>query len=153
MFGMGTRFLVFMLDLDYTWAVQLYFLFLLIAIFLGMRDHFAQNRELVFGRLFKVGAQIGAIFTLLSAMFTYTFYRFIDTEFFTFMIQSRLAAVKETGATAEELLKYESNLGMVFNPSTQSLATLIGFMFLTLTYAMLVALVLTEVPLLRKTPK
>jgi hypothetical protein len=145
-FGMGTRFLVYMLELEFTWAVQLYFLFLLIAVFIGMREYFVQNKELSFSKLFRIGAQIGAIYSLLTSVFTYIFYRFIDTQFFEFMIDQRLNAAKEAGASSEDLEKYSSNLEMVFNAGTQSMATLIGFLFLTFTYAAIVALILTRVP-------
>jgi hypothetical protein len=143
---MGGRFLVYMLELDYSWSVQFYFLLLLIAIFIGMREFYISTRNSSLVTNLKVGAQVGAIFSLLTTVFTYVFYRFVDLQFFAFMISERLEAAQQAGASAEDVEKYRGNLEMVFNAGTQSMATLIGFMFLTFVYSALVALLLTKVP-------
>lgn len=144
--GMGTRFLVFMFEWEYTWATQLYFLYLLLAVFLGVREFFAEHPDSNFKKLFKAGAQIGSVFTLSVTLFTYLFYRFIDTQFFNYLIQDRLSEAQSNGYSPEEITKLSQNLEFVFSANTQSTATLIGFMVLGFSYAAIVALILSRVP-------
>lgn len=147
-FGMGTRFLVFILDLDFSWAVQLYFLFLLLAIFMGIRESVIQNRQQSFGALVKAGAQVGAVFSLLVAVFTYVFYRFVDTTFFEFMKEERMRDVVKIQPDPEKVEAYRANLDLIFSANTQSLATLLGFMFMTVFFSLIVALLFKKVPFL-----
>ena len=144
--GMGCRMLVFMLGLEMTWSTQLYFLFLLLAIFFGVREYFRANVSSNFVQLFKYGAQIGALFSLLVSVFTYIFYRFIDVFFFQEMIDERMANINNAEATAQQIENYRSNLEMVFNANTQSMVTLISFVMLGLTYSAIVSVILSKVP-------
>lgn len=144
--GMGTRFIVFMLGWDSTVSTQLYFLYLLVAIFLGSREFFNKNPQSTFGQLFKNGAQTGSVFTLLVTIFTFLFYRFIDVTFFDVIINSRLEEAVAAGYSEEEVGKLKENLGFVFSPNTHSLATLIGFMILGFTYSAIVSVILSRVP-------
>jgi len=144
--GMGCRMIVFMLGWDFAWSTQLYFLFLLLAIFFGIREYFKDNSESSFMQLFKYGAQIGAMFSLVVSIFTFVFYRFVDVLFFEDMKEERLQAVRTTEVTPEQIENYQSNLDMVFNANTQAMVTLICFVLLGLTYSAIVSGILSKVP-------
>lgn len=144
--GMGCRMIVFMLGWEITWSTQLYFLFLLLAIFLGIREYFKGNAESNFLKLFKYGAQIGAMFSLLVSVFTFIFYRFIDQLYFEDKINERMAAIQTSDVLPEQIENYRSNLEMVFNANTQGMVTLISFVMLGLTYSAIVSAILSKVP-------
>lgn len=146
-FGMGCRMLVFMMGWDVSVSTQLYFLFLLLAIFFGVKDYFKSNPESNFGKLFKQGAQIGALFSLFVSMFTYVFYRFIDTTFFADQKAERWAQVDKMKMTAEQLTNFQSTMDIIFDPFYHSLiTTMVPFMALALTYALIVGGILSKVP-------
>ena len=44
------------------------------------------------------------------------------------------------------MTSFHSNLDMVFNPGTQAMVTLMGFMMLGLTYAVIVGAILSKIP-------
>ena len=145
-FGMGFRFVVFMLGWDIIWSTQFYFLFMLLAIFLAVRETFIKERGQRFGQLFKVGAQVGSVFALLVTFYTYVLYRWIDLDTFPLLIQERIDEAIANGYSPEQLEQLRQGLEVVFTANTQSLATLIGFMLLSFSYAALVSLILTKLP-------
>jgi|TARA_B110000967_G_C18767474_1_gene501189 hypothetical protein len=145
-FGMGCRMLVFMMGWDLSVSTQLYFLFLLLAIFFAVKEFFKGNPESKFGVLFKQGAQVGALFSLFVSIYTYIFYWLIDTSFFDDKKNERLSQIDTSAFTEQKMTSFHSNLDMVFNPGTQAMVTLMGFMMLGLTYAVIVGAILSKIP-------
>lgn len=145
-FGMGCRMLVFMMGWDLSVSTQLYFLFLLLAIFFGVKEYFKNKPESKFSVLFKQGAQVGALFSLSVSIYTYFFYRLIDTSFFEDQKNERLAQIDSAAFTEQQMANFQSNLDKIFDPGSQAIATLIGFMALGLTYAVIVGGILSKVP-------
>ena len=148
--GMSTRVLVFAMDWESSVSTQLYFLFLLLAIFFGIRASFLQNPQQTFGQLFKVGARASASFALAVAAFTYVFYKFFDPNYFAGQIASRLDEAKSLEYTTEQIERLSGNLEIVFSLSTHLPTTLIGFTLLGISYSLIVALIFKKVPMLKK---
>lgn len=149
-FGMSTRVLVFAMEWESSVSTQLYFLFLLLAIFFGVRASFLQNPQSTFGQLFKIGARASATFALVVAAFTYVFYKWFDPNYFTGQIATRLDEAKSLGYSAEEIERLTGNLEIVFSLSTHLPTTLIGFTLLGISYSLIVALIFKKVPMLKK---
>lgn len=149
-FGAGSRLLVFAAGWDYSISTQLYFLFLLLAIFFGIRSFFLEHPSSKFSQLFKVGARVSAVFTLIVSAFSFVFYKFIDTTFFTGQIETRLDEAKSLNYTAEQIEKLTGNLEIVFSVATHLSVTLIGYLLLGISYSLIVALIFRKVPMMKK---
>ena len=144
--GIGVKLTTFYFALPFEIGIFGYFLFILFALFLGMRKHIIQNGFLGFGDVLKAGMKIGSIYTLLVAIFTYVYYRFIDYNFFPGQIAERMLAGKEAGMSDEQIVQMKDTLEFVFSASTQTTATLIGFMFVGFIYALIWTLIFTKIP-------
>ncbi len=149
-FGMSTRVLVFALDWESSVSTQLYFLFLLLAIFFGMRASFLQNPQRTFGQLFKVGARASATFALVVSAFTYVFYKWFDPNYFAGLIAARIDEAKSLGYPEDQLENVTATSQVIFSLSMHIPLTLIGFTLLGISYSVIVALIFKKVPMMKK---
>ena len=147
---MSTRVLVFAMDWESSVSTQLYFLFLLLAIFFGIRASFLQNPQQTFGQLFKVGARASAFFSIIVGGFTYIFYKFFDTTFFIGLIEARLDEAGSKGYSLEDIEKMTGNLESAFSLGLYVPLTIFLFTLLGMSYSLLVALIFKKVPMLKK---
>lgn len=148
-FGMSARVLVFAVDWESSVSTQLYFLFLLLAIFFGIRAYFIQKPDSTFLQMFKVGARASALFSLSVTAFTYVFYKFFDPNYFLGQIATRIDEAQSKGYSVEEIERFTANMEIVFSLSTHIPTTLIGFTLLGMSYSVLVAFIFRKVPLMR----
>ncbi|MAZ38133.1 MAG: hypothetical protein CL842_11840 [Crocinitomicaceae bacterium] len=149
-FGISSRMLVFAMGWDNSVATQLYFLFLLLAVFFGIRAFFISKPESNFVQLFKVGARSSALYSLAVTGFTYIFYKFFDPNYFLGQIATRLDEAQSKGYSAEEIERFTANMEIVFSLSTHIPTTLIGFTLLGMSYSVIVAFIFRKVPMMRK---
>jgi hypothetical protein len=149
-FGMSSRMLVFAIDWDRTVATQLYFLFLLLAVFFGVRAYFVGKPESSFVQLFKIGARASALFSLLVGGFTFVFYKLFDTTYFIGLVESRLDEARSKGYPIEDIEKMSANMESVFSLVLYIPLTIFLFTLLGISYSILVAFIFRKVPLMRK---
>ncbi len=144
--GIGVKLITFFLALPFEVGIFGYFLFILFALFLGMRKHIIQGSYQGFGDVLKAGMKIGSIYAVLVSVFTYIYYSYIDYNFFPGQIAERMLEGKEAGMTDEQILQMKDSLEFVFSTSTHTTGTLIGFMFVSFIYALLWTLIFTKIP-------
>jgi len=142
--------LVFAMGWDNSVATQLYFLFLLLAVFFGIRAFFISKPESTFVQLFKSGAQASALFSIIVGGFTYVFYKFVDTTFFIGLIEARLDEARSKGYSLEDIEKMTGNLESVFSLVSYVPLTVFLFTLLGMSYSVVVAFIFRKVPLMRK---
>ena len=149
-FGMSARVLIYTTNWDRTVATQVYFLFLLLAVFFSIRAYFVGNPESSFVQLFKVGARTSALFSLLVGGFTFLFYKLFDTTYFIGLVEARLDEARAKGYPIEDIEKMSANMESVFSLVLYIPLTIFLFTFLGLSYSVVVAFIFRKVPMLRK---
>ncbi len=144
--GIAVKYIVFQASLPFEYGIYAYFLFILFALFFGMRKAMEVEGYHGFGRLIKNGMKVASIYAVVVSIFTYIYYRFIDASFFTARIAERVLAAKEQGMTEEQIEIIRSESSIVFSASTQSSLTLLGFMFAGLVYSLIWGFIFARIP-------
>ncbi len=146
--GMGTHMVTFFLGLDSYISTQLYFLFLLLAIYFGMRGFKRSRTDAGFKAMFRSGMQGGAIFTLLVTAFTYVYYQWLNPEYFLHRIESRVAEASQLGYSEDQIEKVRSTAMFIFSAGVDSTVNLIMFMLMTVLYSVTIAILFRRLPML-----
>ncbi|UTW60800.1 DUF4199 domain-containing protein [bacterium SCSIO 12741] len=148
--GMSTHMVTFFLGVDSFFSTQLYFLYLLLAIYLGMRSYKRSQPEAGFRHLFKSGMQGGAIFTLLVSAFGFVYYKWINPEYFLHRIESRVAEATQLGYSAEDIEKVRSTAEFIFSSVVDGTVSLIMFMLMSVLYSLTITVLFRRIPALWK---
>jgi hypothetical protein len=147
--GMGVKMAVFYFALPFEYGIFGYFLFILFALFFGMRKHMQKSGFLGFGDLLKTGMKIGAIYSAIISAFTYIYYRFIDYSYYPGKIAEKMLEAKEAGASEEQIAQAKETLEVMFSASSP--VTLLGFLFTSFIYSLIWTLIFTKIPKARGT--
>jgi hypothetical protein len=140
------KFALFILELSLEYGVYGYFLFILFALFFGLRKHFDINKYQGFGNTFKEGMRISSVYSLVITVFTYIYYKFIDTGFLPGKLRERVIAAKEAGYSEEQIEQIREGGEFIFSLAIHTSFTLFGFMILGLVYSVIWAFLFWKLP-------
>ena len=127
-------------------------LFILIGIFLGMREtRFRSSNSISLKTSINNGVKISAINAVIMSAFIYIYYTWIDPGFFTHKINEALVLMKSNGNTPEEIKEYILTAKIIFSPGKLSSFTLFGYLMLGIIYSAVCGLLLQKIPVLSKT--
>ncbi len=135
------KMIVFVMALQFT-KVDLfmslgYVFFLMTAIFIAIRRHKIQfGSSSTFGEDFKAGMKVTAFYAILMSVFLYAYYTYIDPDYFTIMLQQKVAEAEVAGNTNIEQIKQAGQ--NVLSPYFQSTASLVIFMLVGGAYSLLI---------------
>lgn len=148
LFSVILKMIVFVMALQFT-KIDLfmsigYVFFLMTAIFIAIRNHKIQyGGNSTFGEDFKAVMKVTAFYALLMSVFLYAYYTFIDPDYFTIMLQQKVAEAEASGNTnIEQISKAGEN---VLSPYFQSTASLVIFMLVGGFYSLLITFLVRKI--------
>ena len=144
--GITVKFALFVLELSPEYGIYGYFLFILFALFFGLRKHFELKGFLGVGNTVKEGMRITSVYSLVVTVFTYFYYKFIDTGFFESKLAERLIEAKEKSYTDEQIEMVRQSGEFFFSINIHTSFTLFGFMLVGLFYSILWAIIFWKIP-------
>ena len=110
----------------------------MLAVFLGIREHKkVVGSSSTYLEDVKVGMKAASWFAILLSIFVYVYYNYIDTEYFSILLEQRM----ETAAAQEDVdLTKVREAGQAFlSPFFQTTITLVGFVLIGAFYSALIA--------------
>ena len=129
-----------------TYDIYIIFLLVLIGVFHGMRaaksasGNIQNLRENI-----HTGCKIAALNALVMSVFTYIYYRYIDTGYFPEKIKSTLLLMKKNGYSFEQMFEYSMNARLLFfAPDKVATFTLFGYLLLGGFYAVIAGFILRK---------
>jgi hypothetical protein len=95
-----------------------------------------------YGRALGTGFMISVFSSILSAIFTYSYYAFINPGFVDIVVQDKMAKLAATGVSSDKLEKTEAGMRMFMGPVPQAVSAIIGGVVGGLIIALIVAAVM-----------
>src|SRR5690606_24675287 len=121
-----------------------YVFLLMTAIFLSIRNHKLHfGSGSTFSEDFKAGMKVTAIYAILMSVFLYCYYTFIDPNYFTIMLQQKVAEAMEAGNT--NIKEIEKAGEFVLTAYFQSTVSLVAFLMAGGLYSLLIAFLVRKV--------
>lgn len=158
------KLVLFQINAEYQYTVYANILFLLIAIFFGIRQGMIENNgATTYMNDVKSGARTAAIFAVIIAIFAYVYYNNINPEFLQQKIDERMVLVenitpqeietlKSEGKIAQELTKEDlinkelENTQNFYSPFFYATLSLIGYLLVGIVYSLFLSLILRNAP-------
>jgi hypothetical protein len=116
-------------------------------IVLGVKARRAEtpaDKAFGYGQAFWAGTQIAAVSAVLSSIFTYCYYAFINPGFLDVMVQDKMAKLEASGLSSDQLEKSEAGIRMFTSPVLQAVFGLIGGVIVGVIIALIVAAVVKK---------
>jgi predicted DNA repair protein MutK len=95
-----------------------------------------------YGRALGTGFLISVFSSVLSAIFTFAYYKFINPGFVDIVVQDKMAKLEASGMSSDKLEKTEAGMRMFMGPIPQAVSAIIGGLIFGLIIALIVAAVL-----------
>lgn len=158
------KLVLFQFNAEYQYTVYSNILFLLVAIFFGIRQGMIENNgNTTYLNDVKSGARTAAVFAVIIALFAYVYYSNINPEFLQAKIDERMVLVEnitpqeiETlqaegkiaqGLTKEDLINKElENTQNFYSPFFYATLSLIGYLLVGIVYSLFLGLILRNAP-------
>ena len=123
---------------DFDLYLGLGYVFLLMtAIFITIRNHKLKvGGTSAFVDDFKAGMKVTALYAILMSAFIYSYYTFIDPDYFTIMLQQKVAEAEAAGNTNIEEVQKAGEF--VLSPYFQSTVSLVIFLIIGGFYSALI---------------
>jgi len=126
---------------DFDMYTRFFYLFcFLAALLFGLREWKAQNRQSDFTTDVKTSMKITSVYALILSAFTYAYYKWINPAYFVEKIESRTAAVAETGADPEVIAQQTKLAETFFDAFTHSTITLFGILVIGFFYSIVLVM-------------
>lgn len=144
--GILVKFTIFILELPREYAIYGYFLFILFALFFGLRKHFEKKGYQGIGNTVKEGMRIASVYSIVITLFTYIYYTYIDSGFLQSRLTERILEAQELGYSEEQIEQVRASGEFFFSVSMHTSFTLFGFMIVGLIYSVIWAIIFWKVP-------
>lgn len=144
--AIAVKLAVFFLNLPAEFGIYGYFLFILIALFFGLRKHFERKGYKSFGNTLKEGMRISSVYSITITIFTWLYYKFVDTDFLPSRLAERVFEAKELGYSEEQIEQVRQTGEFFFSVSIHTSFTLFGFMIVGLVYSIIWAAIFWKMP-------
>lgn len=159
-----SKLVLFQIHAEYQYTVYANILFLLIAIFFGIRQGMIDNSgSTTYLNDVKSGARTAAVFAVIIALFAYVYYNNINPEFLQSKIDERMVLVenitpeeietlKSEGKIAQDLTKEHlinkelENTQNFYSPFFYATLSLIGYLIVGIVYSLFLSLILRNAP-------
>ncbi|MGD1845628.1 MAG: DUF4199 domain-containing protein [Salibacteraceae bacterium] len=92
------------------------------------------------------GMQVAAIYAVLIALFTYTYYAAIDVDFFANKTTENIRLLEESGATPKNIKQFKKNAATIYDPFLHSTITLFGFLMIGVVYSLVIGGLIRKMP-------
>jgi hypothetical protein len=99
-----------------------------------------------YGSALWAGVVISAVSSVLSAIFIYAYYSFINPAFIDIVVQDKMAKLEASGVSSDKIEKAEAGMRMFMGPIPQAISAIIGGVIVGLIISLIVAAVLKRPP-------
>jgi len=83
-----------------------------------------------YGQALWAGTQVAAVSAVLSSIFTYCYYAFINPGLLELMVQDKISKLEASGVSSDKIEKAEAGMRMLMGPAPQAIVGVIaGFIF------------------------
>jgi hypothetical protein len=106
------------------------------------RQEVPANQEFGYGAALGAGFLISVVSSLLSAIFTYVYYSFINPAFIDIILQDKMAKLEASGVSGDRLDKAEAGMKMFMGPIPQAVSVVIGGIIIGVLISLIVAAIL-----------
>ncbi len=115
------------------YVIYMHMLFILVSIFFGVKTTNKNNGPTTAGSDLKLAIKAGGTYALLTTIFVYVYFKFIDINYFALKQQDLIdAQVKNQGGDVAQLKEKVESFFSLMNYTT---VTLLGLMLVTFAYA------------------
>jgi energy-converting hydrogenase Eha subunit A len=98
------------------------------------------------GRAVKMGAYIGLIAGVLSAIFLFVYFKFIQTDFLNTITETAISKAEEKGQDPDEVRKGMEMVSWMFSPGFFSIIGLLTSVFMNVIFALILGLIMKKDP-------
>lgn len=103
------------------------------------RSEIPGNEAFGYGRALGAGMQVGLVASLLSAVFNYAYFAFINAGFADIIVQDQLDKMQAKGIDGARVEKAEQFMRFMMSPGVYALQTFIGGLIFALIIALIIA--------------
>jgi hypothetical protein len=97
-----------------------------------------------YGQALWGGTQVAVVSALLSSIFTYCYYAFINPGLLELMVQDRMTKLEASGVSSDRIEKAEAGMRMLMGPAPQAVVGLIAGCIFGFIIALIVAAVVQK---------
>lgn len=117
-------------------------------LYLGIKAHKEEDLGgyLSLGRAVKMGAYMGLIAGVLSAIFLFIYFKFIQPDFLNTITETAISKAEEKGQDPEQVRKGMEMMGWMFNPGTFALFGLLGSVLMSVIFSLIIGLIIKKDP-------
>jgi hypothetical protein len=114
--------------------------------YMGIKEHKEQDLEgyLSLGQGMKMGLYISFISGILTAVFTFIFFKFIQPDMMSNIIEAAVEKAEEKGQDAEKMKQGMEMMSWMFSPGAMSVFALIGSVFFGAIFSLIASLILKK---------
>jgi hypothetical protein len=97
-----------------------------------------------YGQALWAGTQVAAVSAVLSSIFTYCYYAYINPGLLELMLQDKMAKLEASGASSDKIEKAESAMRMIMSPAPQAIVGVIAGCIFGFVIALIVAAIVQK---------